>query len=88
MDAHLIESRLRREARDVHRWANAPDDRYGRHEHSYAKVLYCVDGSIAFVLDDGRTLTLRAGDRLVLPAGTPHAARVGPEGCTCIEGKL
>ena len=28
-----------------------------------------------------------AGDRMVLPAGTRHAAVVGPAGCSCIEGK-
>jgi hypothetical protein len=28
------------------------------------------------------------GDRLVLPPRTRHSARVGPTGCTCVEGKL
>jgi len=47
-----------------------------------------VDGSIAFVLEGtGERLELAAGDRMVLPAGTVHAAEVGPHGCTCIEGR-
>jgi hypothetical protein len=30
-------------------------------------------------------VTLQAGDRLDLVAGTDHAATVGGEGCTCVE---
>jgi quercetin dioxygenase-like cupin family protein len=80
------ESRLRTEADGVHGWTNGPGDRYGRHVHAYTKILHCLTGSIDFVLDD-RTIRLVAGDRMVLPAGTPHAAVVGPSGCSCIEGK-
>jgi len=82
-----IERRLRAEASDVHAWSNAPGDRYGQHQHPYTKVLYCASGSIAFVLSDGSTLDLRAGDRLVLPPGIRHGAVVGPDGCTCLEGR-
>ena len=87
-DAMVIEKQIRGEARDAYGWSNGPGDRYEQHAHAYNKVLYCTQGSIDFVLGDGRTLTLRPGDRMVLPAGTPHAARVGPEGCVCVEGKV
>lgn len=83
-----VEERLRAEARDVYGWSNGPGDRYPRHAHGYTKVLYCTRGSIEFLLDGGRTIALRAGDRMVLPAGTAHAAVVGPAGCACVEGKL
>jgi hypothetical protein len=65
-------------------WGNGPGDTYGRHEHPRAKVLFCLDGSIVFHTDDG-DVPLGAGDRLDLPAGTPHAATVGPSGCACVE---
>src|SRR5258705_8573645 len=87
-DASAIEKQLRAEARDVYGWSNGPGDRYEQHTHTYHKLLYCTQGSIDFVLEGGRTLTLRPGDRMVLPAGTPHGARVGPEGCVCVEGKV
>ena len=81
-----IEQRLRLEADDVYGWSNGPNDRYPRHLHRYTKILYCVSGSIDFTLDD-RVIHLAASDRMVLPAGTPHAAAVGPSGCACVEGK-
>ena len=79
---------LRQEAASCYSWSNGPNDRYGAHSHPYEKVLYCVDGSIRFVLEgEGRQLELEPGDRMVLPAGTVHSAIVGPAGCTCIEGR-
>jgi quercetin dioxygenase-like cupin family protein len=81
-----IEESLRREADDVYGWSNGPGDRHARHSHAYTKILHCVRGSIDFSLDD-RVIHLNSGDRMVLPAGTAHAATVGPNGCTCVEGK-
>ena len=81
-------SRLQKEATGCYSWSNGPGDTYAPHSHGYEKVLYCVKGSITFVLEEtGRRLALKAGDRMVLPAGTVHAAQVGLHGCTCIEGR-
>jgi mannose-6-phosphate isomerase-like protein (cupin superfamily) len=66
------------------RWGNGPRDTYGRHQHRYHKVLFCLDGSITFHLTEG-DVTLEAGDRLDLEPGTEHAATVGPTGCSCVE---
>lgn len=87
-DASAIEKHLRSDARDVYGWSNGPADRYEQHTHTYHKLLYCTRGSIEFILGDGRALTLTPGDRMLLPAGTRHAALVGPEGCACVEGKV
>lgn len=81
-------TRLRSEAKDCYSWSNGPGDRYAPHSHTYEKVLYCVDGSITFVLEsEARRLELKPGDRIVLTPGTIHSAVVGSGGCTCIEGK-
>jgi quercetin dioxygenase-like cupin family protein len=82
---HLM-ARLRQEAAGCYEWSNGPGDTYPEHTHGYRKVLYCVAGSITFTLPD-RAVRLLAGDRVELPAGTPHGALVGPEGCVCIEGR-
>jgi len=65
-------------------WGNAPADRYGRHDHGFHKVLFCLAGSIVFHTDDG-DIELAAGGRLDLEPGTSHSATVGPEGCECVE---
>ena len=80
--------KLRSEASGCYSWSNGAGDRYAAHTHPYEKVLYCVEGSITFVLEDeGRRLELKTGDRMVLPPGTVHSAVVGQAGCTCIEGR-
>jgi mannose-6-phosphate isomerase-like protein (cupin superfamily) len=68
-------------------WSNEPFDEYAAHEHAYEKLLMCAAGSITFRLGDGtETVRLRPGEGFVLPAGVRHAATVGPDGCTCLEG--
>jgi mannose-6-phosphate isomerase-like protein (cupin superfamily) len=70
-----------------HAWSNGPGDRYAAHEHGTTKLLICAEGSITFLIGaDERPVTLEAGDGFVLPAGVRHAAIVGPQGCTCLEG--
>jgi uncharacterized protein YjlB len=67
-------------------WSNGPLDVYSAHSHSYNKVIYVVQGSITFGLPElGKQLTLKAGDRLNLPAGTVHDAQVGAQGVVCLE---
>src|SRR5574339_582600 len=67
-------------------WSNGPYDIYAAHSHSYNKVIYVVQGSITFGLPGlGRQLTLKAGDRLDLPAGTVHDEVVGSQGVLCLE---
>ena len=79
-----IEEAFRSEGLSPHGWGNGPGDTYGRHSHSYHKVLYCVSGSIVFHTPDG-DVELGPGDRLELAPGTPHSATVGPSGCECME---
>lgn len=65
-------------------WSNEPHYVYGEHRHPFHKVLYCISGSITFHTPDG-DVPLEAGDRLDLPAGTPHSATVGDDGVVCME---
>lgn len=79
-----VEAWFRQEGLSPSGWGNGPGDRYGWHQHSYHKVLYCVQGSIVFHTSDG-DLALDAGDRLDIEPGTEHSATVGREGCRCVE---
>ena len=70
-------------------WSNEPHDVYPAHMHSYAKIIYIVHGSITFGLPDlGQSITLKAGDRLDLPANTLLNAVVGPQGVVCLEAHI
>ena len=70
-------------------WGNAPDDQYAPHRHDYDKVIVVTAGSITFELPEAeRRIEVRAGDRLGLPAGTLHGARVGSAGVSCLEAHL
>lgn len=92
---HILRERMQQEGLSPYAWSNGPHEQYSVHSHSYEKVLYCVQGSIRFVLPDAPNATktsdatkyidLAPGDCLVLPAGVRHSAQVGPQGVTCLE---
>lgn len=82
-----VTARLRDAGVEPYAWSNGPGDRYAVHQHDYTKLLMCAAGSITFLVGaDASPIELGPGDGFVLPAGTPHAAVVGPAGCTCLEG--
>lgn len=70
--------------RPVTTWSNEAGYVYSSHTHPYRKTLCCLSGSIVFHTPDG-DVELSSGDRLVLEAGTPHGATVGPDGVRCAE---
>jgi quercetin dioxygenase-like cupin family protein len=82
-----VAERLRDAGVEPSAWSNRPGDHYEVHQHAYTKLLACAAGSITFLVGpDAVPVELRPGDGFVLPPGTPHAAVVGPAGCTCLEG--
>ncbi len=69
-------------------WSNGPGDVYPAHIHDYDKVLFVLRGSITWLLPaTAEAIETCAGDRIDLPRGTVHAALVGPDGVTCLEGQ-
>ena len=72
-----------------YKWSNAPGDTFAPHVHDYDKVIVVVRGSITWALPEtNQTFETRVGDRIELPHGTWHAAKVGPEGVMCLEGHI
>ena len=87
-----LRRRMQQENLSPYAWSNEPGVSYAVHSHNYEKVLYCVLGSIRFVLPDVRdnanvpeTIDLAPGDCMLLPPGVRHSAYVGPQGVTCLE---
>jgi quercetin dioxygenase-like cupin family protein len=86
-DVASVAKRLRDEGVEPHAWSNGPNDRYGVHSHAHTKLLMCAAGSITFLVGpDATPVVLLPGDGFILPPEIPHAAQVGPAGCTCLEG--
>ena len=85
--AASVARRLRDADVEPHAWSNGPGERYGVHSHDYTKFLVCAAGSITFLVGpDAVAVELMPGEGFILAPGTPHAAVVGPKGCTCLEG--
>lgn len=87
-----LRQRMQQEGLSPYVWSNGPGEQYAVHLHTYEKVLYCVQGSIRFILPDCPNdmkeitiLDLNPGDCMVLPAGVRHSAQVGLNGVTCLE---
>jgi hypothetical protein len=86
---HDLRKQMQSQGLSPYTWSNGPGERYTVHSHNYQKVLYCVHGSIRFILpdiegDEG-ILNLTPGDCMLLPAHVRHSAEVGPQGVTCLE---
>jgi mannose-6-phosphate isomerase-like protein (cupin superfamily) len=69
------EAKLHREGYEPFRWYDVPGARYPSHRHSQDECIWVLKGEIEFEID-GQNYELRAGDRLYLPAGAVHTARV------------
>jgi len=85
IEAHLYET-LERDGFDVFRWQDPPGAHYAAHSHDHDESLWVVDGEITFGAED-MALRLGPGDRLMLPAGTVHAADAGAAGATYLIGQ-
>jgi mannose-6-phosphate isomerase-like protein (cupin superfamily) len=89
-----IQQKIRAEHLRGDTWSNGAMnciafDEYSAHTHSFDKVLYVLSGSITWILPNtNQEIETRAGDRIDLPRGTVHAARVGANGVTCFEAHL
>lgn len=51
-----------------------PHVAFPKHHHPGVEIAYVLKGTIEYTLD-GKTVVLKAGDSLYIPAGTVHGAR-------------
>jgi quercetin dioxygenase-like cupin family protein len=81
-----LHARLAHDGFDAFAWTDSPNATYAAHSHDHDESLWVVAGEITFGTAGG-SFRLRAGDRLMLPAGTVHTAEVGPDGATYLIGQ-
>ena len=53
----------------------APGVAFGKHTHPGEEVIYVLEGTLEYQVEDKPPVTLKAGDVLFIPAGTIHAAK-------------
>ena len=77
----LLRSALTGEGLAVSEWSDPAGTVYPVHTHEYAEVRVVVLGSLRIGLPEaGEEFTLAPGDRLDIPANTPHWADVSEHG--------
>jgi quercetin dioxygenase-like cupin family protein len=81
-----LQQQLEQEGFNVFRWRDEAGVSYEPHSHEHDESLWVVDGELIFS-SGGRDFRLRAGDRLMLPRGTVHAAHAGAAGVTYLIGE-
>jgi quercetin dioxygenase-like cupin family protein len=84
-----ITREMKKEGLRPYMWTNMPNNRYGVRSHGYDKVLYVIEGTLEITLPDtNQRMTLRAGDRIDVPAGVRHGTIVGTSGAKCVEAAV
>ena len=81
-----LRRRLEDEGFHVWSWTDSAGAGYEPHTHDQDESLWVVAGEITFGAE-GREILLRAGDRLMLPAGKVHTAHAGADGATYLVGE-
>lgn len=66
--------------------SDEPNETYEEHMHKGRVSFFVVKGSIEMMID-GTPRKLIAGDRIDVPVGVPHTAKVGIEGCSYVVGE-
>ena len=52
-----------------------PGVSFPKHSHPGEEIVYVVEGTLEYALDGRAPVTLKAGDVLFIPYGTPHAVK-------------
>jgi quercetin dioxygenase-like cupin family protein len=53
----------------------APGAAFPKHMHPGEEIVYVIEGSLDYQLEGKPPVTLKAGEVLFIPAGTPHAVK-------------
>ena len=48
---------------------------FGKHTHPGEEIVYVIEGTLEYQIEDKPPVTLKAGDVLFIPAGAAHSAK-------------
>ena len=75
-DAAELRSRMESEGFSVLEWTDQPGAIYPDHTHSDYQSHWILTGTLVLLVEGRGEVTLNAGDRDFMPAGTRHSATV------------
>lgn len=70
----------------IYEWRDAPGTEYPAHAHKGKVSFFITEGEIEMNVD-GKITLVKAGDRMNVPVGISHTAKVGDEGCVFVVGE-
>ncbi len=87
METNSLEQQLRQEG-FVHTyvWQDGPHAYYPDHTHATETAHIVLQGEMTLTMG-GNSATYGSGDRVDVPAGAVHSARMGPSGCQYLVGE-
>lgn len=87
MNLKDLEKQLRAEGfRHTFVWQDRAGASYPDHKHSMETAHIILEGEMT-ITQAGKTHTYKAGDRVDVPAGAVHSAKMGPSGCRYLIGE-
>jgi quercetin dioxygenase-like cupin family protein len=87
VDTAQLEVKLRREGfRRTFVWQDGPGAYYPEHTHPGETAHIILEGEMT-LKQGGETRTYKAGERVDVPAGAVHSAKMGPRGCRYLIGE-
>lgn len=70
----------------VYVWQDHPNAFYPDHAHLGESAHIILDGEMTLTMR-GNARTYRTGERVDVPGGTVHSAKMGPDGCRYLIGE-
>jgi len=70
----------------VYVWQDGPNAFYPDHTHHGKSAHIILDGEMTLTMQ-GNSQTYRAGERVDVPGGVAHSAKMGPQGCRYLIGE-
>lgn len=67
-------------------WRDSPNAFYPDHVHAGDSAHVILEGELSLTML-GNTRTYREGERVDVPGGTVHSAKIGPAGCRYLIGE-
>ena len=72
---------------NINVWEDGPNFEYGQHTHEKLTAHIILEGEMPLTDHLGQEKALKVGDRLDIPAGTVHKAKMGDMGCKYAVGE-